>query len=116
MQVELCVVSPIALASLIIGSILNAGGSSPPLTAGVASTSASNWADMVDAMQQWALTSRLSIPIIYSADAVHGHNNLFGATIHNHNNLFGTTIFPHNVAFGATKSTSNRSPSPQSHA
>nr|CAD1829982.1 unnamed protein product [Ananas comosus var. bracteatus] len=108
-QVKLCVTSPVALASLIVSSVLNAGGSGPPLPASAASTFAANWADMVDTMQRWALSSRLSIPIIYSADAVHGHNNLFGPTIHSHNNLFGTTIFPHNVALDATKSTSNRS-------
>ncbi|XP_020100391.1 uncharacterized protein LOC109718537 isoform X1 [Ananas comosus] len=90
-QVERCVASRAALAGLAVGSVLSAGGSGPPLPAGAAA-SAADWADMVDEMQRWALASRLSIPIIYGADAVHGHNNLFGAT-----------IFPHNVGLGATR-------------
>lgn len=51
-----------------------------------------DWADMVDSFQASALKSRLGVPIIYGTDAVHGHNNVFGAT-----------VFPHNVALGATR-------------
>ena len=47
------------------------------------------WADMYDQYQKVALTSRLGIPLIYGVDAVHGHNNVLGAT-----------IFPHNVGLG----------------
>ncbi len=36
--------------------------------------------------------SQSHIPFIYGVDAVHGHNNLFGAV-----------IFPHNVGLGATR-------------
>ena len=35
---------------------------------------------------------RLGIPMIYGIDAVHGNNNVYGAT-----------IFPHNVGLGATR-------------
>jgi beta-glucosidase-like glycosyl hydrolase len=48
---------------------------------------------MVDAFQTAALSTRLGIPIIYGVDAVHGHNNVYGAT-----------IFPHNIGLGATRS------------
>ena len=44
---------------------------------------------MYDAYQEVALTSRLGIPLIYGVDAVHGHNNVLGAT-----------MFPHNVGLG----------------
>lgn len=54
--------------------------------------SPSDWADMIDFFQASALNSRLGIPIIYGTDAVHGHNNVYGAT-----------IFPHNVGLGATR-------------
>ncbi|KAL4606147.1 hypothetical protein ACB092_09G081400 [Castanea dentata] len=54
--------------------------------------SAINWADMVDSLQKAALESRLGIPIIQMCDSVHGHGNVFGAT-----------IFPHNVGLGATR-------------
>ena len=47
---------------------------------------------MVNGFQEAALKSRLGIPILYGVDAVHGHNNLYGAT-----------IFPHNVGLGASR-------------
>ena len=47
---------------------------------------------MVDGFQNAALSTRLGIPIIYGIDAVHGHNNVYGAT-----------IFPHNIGLGATR-------------
>lgn len=71
-----------------LGSILSGGGSVPrPNTPG-------GWADMVDGYQELALNSRLGIPILYGADAVHGHNNLVGAV-----------IFPHNIGLGAAGDT-----------
>lgn len=69
---------------LALGSVLSGGGGSP------ASNTAKGWADMVDSFQDEALATRLAIPIIYGVDAVHGHNNLKGAT-----------IFPHDIALGA---------------
>ena len=47
---------------------------------------------MVDGFQKLALESELGIPIIYGVDAVHGNNNVYGAT-----------VFPHNVGLGATR-------------
>ncbi|XP_019099673.1 PREDICTED: uncharacterized protein LOC104780507 [Camelina sativa] len=49
-------------------------------------------ADMIDGFQRSALASRLGIPIIYGTDAVHGNNNVYGAT-----------VFPHNIGLGATR-------------
>lgn len=69
-----------------IGAVLSGGGSAPePNTAGA-------WADMYDAFQRAALGGRLGIPVLYAVDAVHGHNNVHGAT-----------IFPHNIGLGATR-------------
>ncbi|CAI5494016.1 unnamed protein product, partial [Closterium sp. Naga37s-1] len=48
------------------------------------------WADMVDNFQAKALNTRLRVPLLYGVDAVHGHNNVLGAT-----------IFPHHVGLGA---------------
>ena len=67
-----------------LGSVLSGGGSSPMPNRPDA------WADMIDGYQEKALESRLGIPILYGADAVHGHNNLVGAV-----------IFPHNIGLGA---------------
>ena len=68
-----------------IGSILSGGGSVPE------DNSIEGWANMYDHYQSVALKSRLGIPIIYGIDAVHGHNNVKGAT-----------IFPHNIGLGCT--------------
>ena len=68
-----------------LGSILSGGGGYPNPNTPQA------WYDMVNAYQQAALGTRLGIPIIYGVDAVHGHNNVEGAT-----------IFPQNVGMGAT--------------
>ena len=68
------------------GSLLSGGGSTP------ATNEPKAWADMYDSYQQEALKTRLQIPLIYGIDAVHGHNNVVGAT-----------IFPHNIGLGATR-------------
>jgi beta-glucosidase len=67
-----------------IGSVLSGGGGSPNQNTPAA------WANMVNTYQDYALKTRLGIPIIYGVDAVHGHGNLYGAT-----------IFPHNIGLGA---------------
>jgi beta-glucosidase len=68
-----------------IGSILSGGGGYPR-----GNNTPEGWIDMVDGFQAAALDTRLGIPLIYGVDAVHGHNNLYGAT-----------IFPHNIGLGA---------------
>jgi beta-glucosidase-like glycosyl hydrolase len=50
------------------------------------------WVDMVNEFQKGSLATRLGIPMIYGIDAVHGHNNVYKAT-----------IFPHNVGLGVTR-------------
>ncbi|HEY7488364.1 MAG TPA: glycoside hydrolase family 3 N-terminal domain-containing protein [Streptosporangiaceae bacterium] len=58
-----------------IGNMLSGGGATPPTNTPQA------WAEMVNAVQKYALDhSRLHIPITYGVDAVHGHNNVLGAT------------------------------------
>lgn len=74
------------ISKYLLGSVLNGGGSA--LTA----ISAQSWREMYDRYQKEALKTRLGIPIIYGVDAVHGHNNVYGAV-----------IFPHNIGLGATR-------------
>jgi beta-glucosidase len=74
------------IATYNLGSLLSGGGSAP------SPNNATAWANMYDSFQQTALTTRLQIPIVYGVDAVHGHNNVVGAT-----------IFPHNIGLGATR-------------
>ncbi|CAE6075347.1 unnamed protein product [Arabidopsis arenosa] len=86
-QIERRVASHAAFTDFFIGSVLNAGGSVP-----FEDAKSSDWADMIDGFQRSALASRLGIPIIYGTDAVHGNNNVYGAT-----------VFPHNIGLGATR-------------
>jgi len=78
--------SPDRITQWRLGSLLSGGGSTPPENKPEA------WADMIDAFQSRALATRLQIPLIYGVDSVHGHGNLYGAT-----------IFPHNVGLGSTR-------------
>ena len=58
-----------------IGSLLSGGGSHPEVNEPQA------WLDMYNKYQSEALKSRLGIPLVYGIDAVHGHNNVYGAVI-----------------------------------
>jgi len=69
-----------------LGSLLSGGGSGPK---NKADYTLQGWTDMVDGYQQHALKTRLGIPLLYGVDAVHGHNNIPGAT-----------VFPHNIGLG----------------
>ncbi|MGW1600250.1 glycoside hydrolase family 3 N-terminal domain-containing protein [Streptomyces eurythermus] len=69
-----------------LGSLLSGGGSTPTPNTPEA------WARMIDAFQLRAQATRFQIPLVYGVDAVHGHNNLTGAT-----------ILPHNIGIGASR-------------
>jgi len=71
------------IADYSIGSLLSGGGSKSDIN------NFKGWGDMYDKYQEVAMSSRLGIPLIYGVDAVHGHNNVLGAT-----------MFPHNVGLG----------------
>ena len=87
-QVEKNSITPAEVTALSIGSVLSGGGGNPK------PNTPASWADMVRGFQEAALGSRLGIPLIYGVDAVHGHNNVHGAT-----------MFPHTVALGAAGDT-----------
>ncbi|MCZ0986744.1 glycoside hydrolase family 3 protein [Streptomyces diastatochromogenes] len=74
------------IATYALGSLLSGGGSTPTPNTPEA------WARMIDAFQLRAQATRFQIPLIYGVDAVHGHNNLAGAT-----------VMPHNIGMGATR-------------
>ncbi|XP_057513717.1 uncharacterized protein LOC130795567 [Actinidia eriantha] len=86
-QIDRVVASPDVMKNYYIGSILSGGGSVPGPKA-----SAEAWVNMVNDFQKGSLSTRLGIPMIYGIDAVHGHNNVYNAT-----------IFPHNVGLGVTR-------------
>ena len=73
-----------------IGSVLNGGGSHPY---GDRAAPPERWLEFARELREASLkpsNSSLGIPLIWGTDAVHGHNNLRGAT-----------IFPHNIGLGA---------------
>ncbi|WP_371591060.1 MULTISPECIES: glycoside hydrolase family 3 N-terminal domain-containing protein [unclassified Streptomyces] len=78
--------SPGDIASHNLGSLLSGGGSVPTPNTPEA------WAKMIDDYQLRAQATRFQIPLIYGVDAVHGHNNVVGAT-----------IMPHNIGIGASR-------------
>lgn len=69
-----------------LGSVLSGGNSNP------ADNSFKAWSKFATGFQDRALKTRLKIPLLYGIDAVHGHNNVFGAV-----------VFPHNIGLGATR-------------
>jgi len=79
-------IQPVSVTKFLIGGLLSGGGGYPT------TNTAEGWAAMVDEYQGAALETPLGIPMIYGVDAVHGHNNVKGAT-----------IFPHNIGLGATR-------------
>ncbi|XP_018471862.1 uncharacterized protein LOC108843225 [Raphanus sativus] len=86
-QIERTVATPQVMKNYFIGSVLSGGGSVPSPKA-----KPETWVNMVNEIQKASLSTRLGIPMIYGIDAVHGHNNVYGAT-----------IFPHNVGLGVTR-------------
>jgi len=76
-----------------LGSVL-AGGSSPPLGAPDRAPAAP-WIATARAFNAVAMEARpghVAVPIMFGVDAVHGNNNVVGAT-----------LFPHNSALGAMR-------------
>jgi beta-glucosidase len=70
-----------------LGSVLSGGGAGPK-----SGNDVKAWADMIDGFQARALRTHPRIPLIYGVDAVHGHNNVTGAT-----------MFPHNIGLGCAR-------------
>jgi len=79
--------NPEDVAKYAFGSVLSGGDSDPKN-----GNDAISWTDVYDKFQSQALRSRLRIPLLYGVDAVHGHNNVIGAT-----------VFPHNIALGCMR-------------
>jgi beta-glucosidase len=84
-QPERMACTPEDVATFHIGSVLSGGGSAP------GSNRPADWVAMNEAYWQASMEDRGSrIPIIYGIDAIHGNNNVLGAT-----------VFPHNIGLGA---------------
>lgn len=88
-QAEIRSITPAEVREFHIGSILNGGGAWPAMDK---HSTAAEWVILARQYEDAALASDLAtpIPLIWGTDAVHGHNNVVGAT-----------IFPHNMGLGA---------------
>lgn len=91
-QAEIQHVTPAEVREYHLGSVLNGGGSFP---GGAKHATVADWVALADAYYDASMDTtggRLAIPIIWGTDAVHGHNNVIGAT-----------LFPHNIGLGAMR-------------
>jgi len=89
-QAEIQSITPEQVRVNHIGSVLNGGGSWPKKDNKHATPA--DWLALADAYWDAALAAdgKVKIPIMWGIDAVHGNNNVFGAT-----------LFPHNIGLGA---------------
>ena len=89
-QADIGSIKPEDLLTYPLGSILAGGNSSP---GGDERASADKWVELAQAFRAAAAQRPgAKVPLIYGIDAVHGHNNIVGAT-----------IFPHNIGLGAAR-------------
>jgi len=89
-QADIGSIKPEDLLTYPLGSILAGGNSSP---GGDERASAQKWVELARAFRAAAAQRPgAKVPLIYGIDAVHGHNNIVGAT-----------IFPHNIGLGAAR-------------
>ena len=89
-QAEIRYVTPDDVRQYQLGSVLNGGGAYPNSEK---HSSIQDWIDLADAFYVASTDTSdggSGIPAIWGTDAVHGHNNVIGAT-----------IFPHNIGLGA---------------
>lgn len=87
-QGDFAEMTPKDLADYPLGSILGGGNSEP---GGDPYATPQQWLDVARQFREAALTrGGAAIPILFGLDAVHGHNNVVGAT-----------LFPHNIGLGA---------------
>lgn len=74
-----------------LGSVLNGGGSWPN---GNKHAKAAEWLALAQRYHEASMATDMAVkvPVVWGTDAVHGHNNVFGAT-----------LFPHNIGLGAAR-------------
>ena len=89
-QADIRSVTPEDVRKFRLGSVLNGGGAFPGENK---HASVGDWVAMADRFYDASMDTangQLAIPIMWGTDAVHGHNNVIGAT-----------VFPHNIGLGA---------------
>ena len=88
-QGDLDFISPEDVKKYKIGSVLNGGNTSPNKDK---YSSVDDWKNLSKDFYEASPTYKgIKVPVLWGTDAVHGHNNVIGAT-----------LFPHNIGLGAT--------------
>jgi len=89
-QPEIKFITPAQVKEFHIGSVLNGGGTAPNNNK---FAPVSEWVALADEYYRASISSNgAGVPLIWGSDAVHGHNNVVGAT-----------LFPHNIGLGASR-------------
>lgn len=90
-QAEIKSITPEEVRAHYIGSVLNGGGSWPGKNKHAA---VGDWLALADAYYNASMSTDMAtqIPIVWGTDAVHGHSNVYRAT-----------LFPHNIGLGAAR-------------
>jgi beta-glucosidase len=88
-QPDIRSVTPDDVRRYYIGSVLNGGGAWPGNNK---QASVDDWLKLSDEFYRASMSTdmQVKIPVVWGTDAVHGHNNVIGAT-----------LFPHNIGLGA---------------
>ena len=87
---EINSVTPEEVKKYQFGTILNGGGGFPNQNK---NSSVQDWKNLSKSYYEASpIIDGVRVPILWGTDAVHGHNNVIGAT-----------IFPHNIGLGATR-------------
>jgi beta-glucosidase len=88
-QPDIRSVTPDEVRRYYIGSILNGGGAWPGLNM---HASVGDWLKLSDDFYRASMSTdmKVKVPVIWGTDAVHGHNNIYSAT-----------LFPQNIGLGA---------------
>lgn len=90
-QAEIKSITPDEVRTHYIGSVLNGGGSWPGKNKHAA---VGDWLALADAYYAASMSTDMAVkvPVVWGTDAVHGHSNVYRAT-----------IFPHNIGLGAAR-------------
>jgi len=88
-QADIRSITPDDVRKYYIGSVLNGGGAWPAMNM---HSSVADWLKLSDEFYRASMSTdmKVKVPVIWGIDAVHGNNNIYGAT-----------LFPHNIGLGA---------------
>lgn len=89
-QTDIGAIVPEDLRRYPLGSILAGGGSGPNGDERAPANAWLRWSRMLRAVSLEPRPGHTPVPLLFGIDAVHGHNNVFGAV-----------IYPHNIGLGA---------------